>query len=52
MLNFNRNKQINSKISKYIKEQTNKSLEKYLSKQSIALNDDNNIKAYFYKKTI
>jgi hypothetical protein len=35
MLTFNKNKQINPKISKYIKEQTNKSLEKYLNKQPI-----------------
>jgi hypothetical protein len=40
MLNFNRNKQINPKISKYIKEQTNKSLEKYLHIKAY------NIKAY------
>ena len=33
MLNFNRKTQISPKISKYIKEQTNKSLEKYLIKQ-------------------
>jgi|Laugresbdmm110sd_1035091.scaffolds.fasta_scaffold53231_3 hypothetical protein len=50
MLNFNRNRQINPKISKYIKEQTNKSIEKY--KQSIL--EVNNIKAYhlFYTNTI
>lgn len=49
MLNFNKNKQINPKISKYIKEQTNKSLEKYLNKQSIL--EVSIIKAYnrFYK---
>jgi len=35
MLNFNRKTQINPKISKYIKEQTNKSLEKYLNTQNI-----------------
>ena len=52
MLNFNRKKQICPKISKYIKEQTNKSIEKYLIKQSIL--EVNNIKAYhlFYKNTI
>ena len=52
MLNFNRNKQINPKISKYIKEQTNKSIQQYLSKQSKL--EVNNIKPYnlFYKTTI
>jgi hypothetical protein len=50
MLNFNRKKQIDPKISKYIKEQTNKSLEKYKS----SILEVNNIKAYhlFYKNTI
>jgi|688.fasta_scaffold1486481_1 hypothetical protein len=43
MLNFNKHKHIEPKISKYIKEQTNKSLEKYLNKQYIAFND---VKAY------
>ncbi len=48
MLSFNKNKQINPNISKYIKEQTNKSLEKYLNKQPIY------IKPYklFYTNTI
>jgi hypothetical protein len=52
MLNFNRKTQINPKISKYIKEQTNKSLEKYLNNKRIL--EVNNIKAYhlFYKNTI
>ena len=45
MLTFNKNKKINPKISKYIKEQTNKSLEKYLNKQPIL----NNL---FYTNTI
>ena len=53
MLNFNRNKQINPKMAKYIKEQTNKSLEKYLTNQCIK---SNNIKAnniyLLYKNTI
>jgi len=37
MFHFNRNNKINPKISKYIKEQTNKSLEKYLNKQNIVI---------------
>jgi len=48
MLTFNKNKQINPKISKYIKEQTNKSLEKYLNKQTIYIKPYN----LFYTNTI
>ena len=49
MFHFNRNHKINPKISIYIKEQTNKSLEKY--KQGILFT---NIKEYnlFYTNTI
>jgi hypothetical protein len=54
MLNFNNSTKINPKISKYIKEQTNKSLEKHLNTQNIKFANikDINIPYILLTKTI